>query len=66
MKQIITTKKGTTYERNAREKKYDTMLWTRFSSENVEKLKNIASDKGISLSTFVRNILEDYLESKGE
>ena len=64
MKQIITTKKGTTYERNGREKKYDMMLWTRFNGDKVEQLKKIADEKGISLSTFVRNILEDYLESE--
>ena len=62
MKQIITTKKGTTYERNGRDKKYDTMLWTRFNSEKAFQLKKIAEENNSSLSTFIRDILEDYLE----
>lgn len=62
VKQTITTYKGTTYERKAKEKKYDTMLWTRFNSEKASQLKKIAEENNSSLSTFIRDILEDYLE----
>ena len=64
MKQIITTKNGTTYERKAKEKKYDIMLWTRYNSEKAKKLEEISKKQGVSLSILIRNIIDEYLESE--
>lgn len=61
MKQIITNKNGTTFERKCKDKVYDTKEWCRFKTENSNKLKEIAKEKGITKSVLMRNILEEYI-----
>jgi len=64
MKQTINRTDGITYERKVREKKYDTMLWTRFNGDKVEQLKKIAEKQGTTLSILIRTILEEYIEKE--
>lgn len=64
MKQIITTKKGTTYERNWNVKEYYGHLNIRIDIETLNKLKNIANEKKINYSDIVRDLIKDYLESE--
>ena len=64
MKQIITTKKGTTYERNWNVKEYYGHLHIRMDVETLNKLKDIANKKQIKYSDIVRDLIKDYLESE--
>ncbi len=63
-KQVITNKFGTTFERNKETAQYKTMLWARFNDEKYETLKKIAKEKGMSTSTLIRTILEEYIEKE--
>lgn len=66
MKQIITTKKGTTFERNGKDKIYDVKMWFRYTKEKSEKIDVIAKQKGLKTSTFLRQIIDEYLEKQGK
>lgn len=61
MKQTITTKTGTTYERTVKEKKYDTVIAIRINEKDYKKLTKIANKENIKVRTLIREILEDYL-----
>ncbi len=62
MKQTITNKNGTTFERKMKPIIYDTRVWCRYKTENSNKLDKIAKQQGITTSTLIRNILDEYLE----
>lgn len=66
MKQIITTKNGTTYERNWDVKEYYKYLNIRINEDTMQKLRKIADKKQVKYSDIVRNLIEDYLVKEGE
>ncbi len=64
MKQIITTYKGTTYEREVKDfEDYDANLNIRYKKEKINKLKQIAENKQINYSDIVRKLIDAYIES---
>ena len=63
-KQKITTKNGVSYERNGKDKVYDTVIYARFNSAKAKKLDEIANKKGIKTSSLIRNILEEFLDKE--
>lgn len=65
-KQVITTKNGTTYERNWDVKGYYTHLNIRINEDIMQKLRKIADKKQLKYSDIVRNLIEDYLIKEGE
>ena len=62
MKQIITTKKGTTYEREPKDKKYSAKVSIRFAEDTIEDLKEIALEEGTKYNTIIRNLTEKFVE----
>lgn len=62
MKQIITTKNGVSYERNGKDKVYDTIIFARFKKEQKERLDEIAKMNGTTTSVLIRNVMEQYIE----
>lgn len=62
MEQIITTKNGTTYKREGKDKKYSTKVSIRFSDNTIEDLKKIALEKKTKYNTIIRNLTEKYVE----
>ena len=62
MKQIITTKNGTTYERETKDKKYSTKVSIRFAEDTIEDLKEIALEEDTKYNTIIRNLTEKYVE----
>ena len=62
MKQKITTKNGTTYERTIRDKRYSIKVTIRFAEDTIEDLKNIAFEKGTKYNTIIRRLAERYVE----
>lgn len=66
MKQIITNKNGTTYERNWNVKEYYKHLNIRINENTMRKLRDIADKKQVKYSDIVRNLIEDYLVKEGE
>lgn len=65
MKQVITTKKGTTFEREWDVKGYYKKLNIRIDDETFNKLKSIAIENQTKYSDIVRNLIKKYVE-KGE
>ena len=61
MKQTITTKNGTTYQRNIKENNYDKIISMRISNDVYEKLVKLADLKVIKPRTLIREILEEYV-----
>lgn len=65
MKQIITTYKGTTYEREVKDfEDYDTNLNIRYKKQKINKLKEIAEKKQLNYSDIVRGLINNYIESE--
>ena len=62
MKQIITTKNGTTYEREVKDKKYSTKVTIRFAEDTIEDLKEIALKEETKYNTIIRNLAEKFVE----
>lgn len=60
----IERKDGIKYYRRPNFKNYDTNLNIRIASETIEKLKEIANEKGIKYNALIREILENYIENK--
>ena len=58
----ITRKDGIVYERNKKELNYTSALNCRCLPETAEKLKKIASNKGIKYGVLLRNLAENYVK----
>lgn len=68
MKQIITTKKGTTYEREVKEPNdYNIHINIRANNDKFNKFKEVTSKKGLCYSDVIRNLMDKYAEeNEGE
>ena len=64
MKQIITTYKGTTYERERNVNSYYTHLHIRIDEDTINKIRCVADEKGVKYSDIVRNLIKDYLDKE--
>ena len=60
--ETITRKDGITYTRRKREK-LDCRLNARVYKRTIDKLKSIASFRGIKYQNLVREILEEYVDN---
>ena len=61
-KQKITTKNGISYERNGKDKIYDTIIFARFKKEQKKRLDEIAKMNGTTTSVLIRSVMEQYIE----
>lgn len=64
MKQIITTKKGTTYERNWDVKSYYSNLNIRIDTDTMCKFKKITQSKGLKYSDVLRQLIQEYIRGE--
>ena len=64
MRQIITTKKGTTYERNWDVKSYYSNINIRIDADTMCKFKEITQDKGLKYSDVVRQLIQEYIRGE--
>lgn len=60
MKQIITTKKGTTYEREWDVKSYYSHINIRIDADTMCKFKEITQSKGLKYSDVLRKLIVKY------
>lgn len=61
MKQIITTKKGTTYEREWNVKSYYSHINIRIDENALNKLRKIAKKRNLKYSDIVRDLIDEYI-----
>ena len=62
MKQTITRKDGITYQRIAKEKKYDDVLFLRLKKEKTNRIREIAEKKGVSYCDLIRDKIDEIIE----
>ena len=60
----IERKDGIVYERKKREKKCDTYLNFRVSTELFNKYKELANERGIKRDALIKQILQDYIDKE--
>ena len=66
MKQTIIRKDGIEYERKAKEKNYNAILYVRIESEKLETLKKIAKNNNENYSEMIRNLINEFIERNNE
>lgn len=57
----IIRKDGIEYERKPKDIRYDKQFNIRMSSNDLEKLQNIANEEELPITTLAREILQEYI-----
>ena len=63
---VLIKRNGTEYYRKKREVKYNKTISFRYEEEKLDKYKQLSEEKGIKYQTLMKQVLNNYLESKGE
>lgn len=66
MKQVITTKKGTTFEREWDVKGYCSHIHIRIDNKTFDELRTIAQNKNEKYSDIIRQLIKEYISKEGK
>lgn len=62
IKQEIVRKDGITYTRELNSQNLDGNIFVRYNTERLNKIKELASKKGVKYQTLIRNKIDELLE----
>lgn len=62
IKQEIVRKDGITYTRELNSQNLDGNIFIRYNTERLNKIKELASKKGVKYQTLIRNKIDELLE----
>lgn len=65
-KELIKRSDGIEYYRKKREIKYDVRVNFKWSSSQLNKMKQIAGEKGMKYHTLIKEVLDDFIEKEVE
>ena len=63
-KELIKRSDGIEYYRKKREIKYDVRVNFKWSSSQLNKMKQIAGEKGMKYHTLIKEVLDDFIEKE--
>lgn len=65
-KELIKRADGIEYYRKKRKIKYDVRVNFKWSSSQLNKMKQIAREKGMKYHTLIKEVLDDFIEKEVE